>query len=293
MSARRGPGEPYGEPEINRLLRSWLREDWHETGDRVVGAVLDQLDTTAQRRSVWSAWRFQDMNNVLRVGLVAAAVVIIAVIALNLLPGTPAPGGGPTPSPSGASSGTPAATPSEFTLAIQEWNGIQAVVTVPASWTTGPGYVTDGNSQITGIYLGAYPVQNVYGDPCRWQGSLPDPGVGPTVDDLATALVNQPTRDATAADITIDGFGGQVVTLHTPAGINFADCDGGTFGTWTEAGSDEPSRYSQGPGQAEDVYILDVGGTRIVLDASYFPDASSPDNLAELADIIDSIDIQP
>jgi hypothetical protein len=39
-------------------------------------------------------------NNIVRVGLAAAAVVVIAIIAINLLPGTPPPGGGPSPAPS-------------------------------------------------------------------------------------------------------------------------------------------------------------------------------------------------
>jgi hypothetical protein len=38
-------------------------------------------------------------NNIVRVGLAAAAVVVIAIIAINLLPGSPPPGGEPTETP--------------------------------------------------------------------------------------------------------------------------------------------------------------------------------------------------
>ncbi len=274
---------------IDRIVRSWLREDRHEDADRVLDTVLTELDATPQRRLSWAARRFPIMNNALRVGLVAAAVVIIAVIAINLLPGSPAPGGEPTPSPSAAALATPEPTPLAFAIAIPELAGSQIVLTLPSGWAPGTGwYVTDRS-----IFLGVYPVESVYGDPCHWQGSLPDPQVGPTVDDFATALANQPTREGIVTDVTLDGYSGKKVTLSTPADINFADCDLGMFGTWTETGSDEPSRYSQGPGQVEDVYIIDVDGVRLVLDASWFPDQATPDELAELATVISSMDIQP
>ena len=232
-------------------------------------------------------------NNVVRVGLVAVAAVIIVVVAINLLPGSPAPGGEPTPSPSAAASATSAASLTTFSIAIPELTGGQIVLTLPPGWSGNSWLVNDGASQASGIFLGVYPVESVYGDPCQWQGSLPDPPVGPTVDDFATALVGQAMRDATVADVTLDGYSGKRVTLHTPADINFADCDLRIFGTWTEAGSNDPSRYSQGPGQVEDVYIIDVEGTRTILDASWFPDRSDPESVAEITDIIDSIDFQP
>jgi hypothetical protein len=33
-------------------------------------------------------------------------------------------------------------------------------------------------------------------------------------------------------------------------------------------------RYHQGPGQIDQLFVLDVDGTRLVIDASYFPDTS-------------------
>ena len=37
--------------DVDRAIRSWLHEDRHEDVSRVAGAVLDQLDTTPQRRA--------------------------------------------------------------------------------------------------------------------------------------------------------------------------------------------------------------------------------------------------
>ena len=55
--------------DTTRIVRSWLRTDEHESADRVLDAVLDQLDTTPQRRATWwPARRFPDMNNSAKLG---------------------------------------------------------------------------------------------------------------------------------------------------------------------------------------------------------------------------------
>ena len=36
--------------DIDRTVRSWLNEDRHEDADRVLGTVLDQVDTSPQGR---------------------------------------------------------------------------------------------------------------------------------------------------------------------------------------------------------------------------------------------------
>ena len=49
--------------EVNRVIRSWLHEDRQEDVSRIAGVVLDQLDTTPQRRITWwPARRTPDMN---------------------------------------------------------------------------------------------------------------------------------------------------------------------------------------------------------------------------------------
>ena len=82
--------------DVNRAIRSWLREDRHEDVSRVAGAVLDQVDTIPQRRSTWwPARRTPTMNKFLAIGLGAAAVVVVALIGVQLIgsPGTNGIGG--------------------------------------------------------------------------------------------------------------------------------------------------------------------------------------------------------
>ena len=89
------------ERDVTRIVRSWMREDEHESADRVLDAVLDQLDTTPQRRSSWLARRFPIMQtNTFRVSLVAVAVLALAILGWRVLapPDAGPPSTPPTPS---------------------------------------------------------------------------------------------------------------------------------------------------------------------------------------------------
>ena len=104
---------PLSEPQVNGLIRSYLREAWHEDANRVAGMVLDELDATPQRRSTWSAWRFQSMPNTVRIALAAAAVVVVAVLGYQFLiaPNVGTPGPSPSPLPSASAGPSEAAVP--------------------------------------------------------------------------------------------------------------------------------------------------------------------------------------
>jgi hypothetical protein len=89
--------------ETTRLVRSWLEEGVTSLPDRVLDAVLDQLPATPQRRAWWPAWRFSDMNTYVKFAIAAAAVLVVAVVGYNFLPGRGGVGGpAATPSPSPA-----------------------------------------------------------------------------------------------------------------------------------------------------------------------------------------------
>ena len=81
------------EASVTHIVRSWLRADEHESADRVLGNVLAALDTTPQRRSWGPARRITDMNNFAKLGIAAAAVVVGAVIGINLVPASGGVGG--------------------------------------------------------------------------------------------------------------------------------------------------------------------------------------------------------
>ena len=90
--------------DTTRIVRSWLEEGVTSLPDRVLDAVLDQVPATRQRRSWWPAWRFAEMNNIAKLLVAAAAVVVVAVISINLFAridsvGGPRPSAEPTASP--------------------------------------------------------------------------------------------------------------------------------------------------------------------------------------------------
>lgn len=232
------------------------------------------------------------MKNAVRIGLVAAAALVIAFLGVKfLLPGSNVggPDATPTPNPTATAEPTPAPSPIAYEISIPEISGGTVTLLLPSGWSRGGWYASKTDSD---AHVSLYPVENVYGDPCQWEGSLPDPPVGPTVDDLATALSAQPMRDATASDVTLGGYSGKLVRMSVPVGINFADCDSGQFASWSEAGSDLPSRYHQGPGQLDDIYILDVEGVRVIIDVSWFATTPAAE-LAELEEVVATLTIQP
>ena len=165
--------------------------------------------------------------------------------------------------------------------------------TAPEGWAVLDNFALFTEMDGREIYISAWDITHVYSDPCQWDGTLEE--VGPTVDDLAAALEQQAMRDATVSDVELDGFAGKLVTMSVPDDMDydesktesdgFVDCDLGEFRSWT-------GRWQQGPGQRDDVYILDVNGTRVALDVAYYPDLPQAD-LDEIESIVQSINIDP
>jgi hypothetical protein len=87
--------------DTTRIVRSWLAEDGHENADRVLDIVLDQIDTTPQRRATW--WpvrRPLTMHSTIRYGAAAAVVALAALVGFTVLNNQVGNDPTPTPSPS-------------------------------------------------------------------------------------------------------------------------------------------------------------------------------------------------
>ena len=291
--------------DINRVVRSWLHEERHEDADRVLGAVLDQVDATPQRRSTpWTAWRDSPMNKFVAIGLGTAAVVVALFIGAQIFGGT-TPGGPPTETPSPsvappAAAGDPqdfAALPGGGTLLepgeyFFDHDAIPRVtVTVPVGWEKNmPDFViwsATGNKAT----LAFLSVDNVYTDPCDPTLQLRDPAVGPTAADLVAALGTVPGWEFSApTDVTVDGIPGQYMEFVSAA---------------PSAGCPEEPRLWQTNGDGsyqpaptgDDVFriwIIDgLGfGERLVITTNSFPGV--PDgSVAELEEMINTIQIEP
>lgn len=255
--------------DTTRIVRSWLRTDEHESADRVLDAVLDRLDTTPQRRNTWwPARRFPEMNTTVKLALAAAAVVVAALLGIRFLGpglsiGGPEATPSPTPIPQSFPNGGPNLSPGAYV--IDEPFPVRITFDVPDGWFSWistanvAGLIVDNGVGDGGSGWGTtfWIVGNVYADPCD-PGSLLDPPLGPSVDDLVTALASLPGYEATApVDITVSGFLGVEFELTAPD--YGEECP--QHRTWTAERSEPRAML---PGETSRVRILDVDSVRLV-----------------------------
>jgi hypothetical protein len=297
--------------DVNRAIRSWLREDRHEDVSRIAGAVLDQVDTIPQRRATWwPARRTQTMNKILGFGLAAAAVVVLALFVGVQLLGSPDGGTGGQPTLSATPDPTPEATPEPTPVGLLPEgshmildgkadgpapNFLSLTVTIPApDWygEVGGGELVKSDNHEppdgAGMIIFVKPEYIVYGDACKWETTLPD-SPATTVDELVAALASQASRDASEpVDITLGGYTGKSITLEVPEGLDFTECDPGYGGSWSCGGDGEaPCGYHSGAGEIDTVYIIDVDGVIVAWNTKHYAGTPAED-VAELEAIVQS-----
>ena len=240
------------------------------------------------------------------------SAAFVAQATATLGPTPPATPSSPTAPPSVGPSPTPTPAPTFAYDAIALTAGRNA----PQVMGTGsyPGYtvivpaagwfdVADRHFVIkypttTGPVLGlsVWDIGQVFRDPCHWQGQGFDPG--PSVGALVAALVAQPMRNATRpTDVTLAGYKGRYLEVSVPADLKsstpgeFDACDtdsGGyrDFQGWL--GNGMGNRHEQVPGQVDRLWVLDVRGQRLVVDATYSPD-TTPADRAALQQLVESL----
>jgi len=252
------------------------------------------------------------MSNFARIGIAAAAVLAIAVIGVNLLPGQgPGVGQGPSPSP------TPTATPSPSPVAVRlpdsgqldpgtyYIQGLQDrsiinterfTFTVPDGWTTDSNtFITKNGEEPGEVLLTPWVLTHIFSDACQWEDtrqSLLD--AGETVDELVSLLVDQEGRQASApTEVMLGGFPATRIELTVPADLDTTTCTNGNLRYWPGPGPDMSSGLCcNPPGNTDVVYVVDVDGKRLVVVARHYPDSSDEDR-AELQAVVDSIEIDP
>ena len=98
--------------------------------------------------------------------------------------------------------------------------------------------------------------------------------------------------------VSLDGHKGKFLQWSVPTDINFSDCDQDPvdsvryFESWTGSSlflaASSTNRYQQEPGQVDRLWIIDVQGRRLVIDAAIWPGATDQDR-AHLQQVVDSI----
>jgi hypothetical protein len=235
------------------------------------------------------------MNKIVTIGLAAAAVVVLVLVGAQLF-GSPSGGvgSGATPTPEPMATPGPTTTlkpspsvagglpPGPHPVTKRIDGGVEATVTIAAPlWYGEPngGFLCWGDPDDTcagppdGAGLIAFNDRkyHVYGDPCRWSSTRPDTPAT-TVDELVDALANQESREAlTPEDITVDGYAGKKIILQMVDDVDIGACDEDSFALFAVPG-EERARYSQGPGQTEEVWAVDVDGLLVVVIGLYYAD---------------------
>lgn len=300
------------ERDVNRIVRSWIRAEEHESADRVLQTVLSRLDTTPQRRHMWPPRRFAQVNKYAQAAIAAAAVLVVAVVGYNLLPRTGGPGGPGSPAPTADVTPvpSPAASSAFETVTLTPFgpdgfgmcptpevdsdcvedprdDGMTFTLDLPAGWESAGQYVQPVDapfSELGGAGVLIIRGSWLHSDPCLAdEEASPDVPVGPTVDDFVTALDDHPLLDVSPPMIKgIGGYTGSYLQLQAPDDISRC----------TVYLPISTSIYAHGPGHTWDLYVLDVEGIRVVVKATSFP-STSAQHKAELQAVVDSIRITP
>jgi hypothetical protein len=120
------------ERDVTRVVRSWIRDDEHDSADYVLQTVLSRLDATPQRRPLWPLRRIAEMTTYTKLWAAAAAVIALVIVGGALMfregigPGT-TPGPSAVPTTGGPTGTAPAPTttaseaallPGEFTACV-------------------------------------------------------------------------------------------------------------------------------------------------------------------------------
>jgi len=283
------------DPDVTRAVRSWLDEGVDRLPERVLDSVLDAVPTTPQRRSWWPAWRNHPMTNIVRVAAVVAAVVVAGLVGIRLLPsggiGSPAPTASPTPSPSPAPDAFVGSLLSPGTYRVGSQFGKPFTIGFPVMYTFKTLNANDAQFNISQASDGTVWVvvdipDNVYADPCDTAAGTPAPPVASTVDGLVTALTHMTGFDAgPVADATIGGHSGKSFTLTNSINTDTAGCTGGPMLLmWTFPGG----AAGTNGGATEQIWVIDVDGTPVVIDGESFP-TTSPADRATIEPIVNSI----
>jgi hypothetical protein len=286
--------------DVTRIVRSWMAEGVTTVPDRVLNAVISQLPTTRQRRPWGPARMFKYMSFATRIALAAVIMVGLTLAGLQLMQlginvGRPAPRVTPTPA-----HGAQMLEDRSFGTLAPGIYQVGAVFPVRITFTVPAGFALTGGGgsrEEVGIQAPRQGLRNpTYGvrfqivdsvqpDPCH-AGHVPAPSLGPTADDLVTALEHM--VGFTSGPVADVNLGGRPAKAFDQTNAISTDCDGQTIDTVVDPSG---SRTFVSPGERQRFYIVEVNGTRMLITTYYHPngDATDATIAASLAAIVQSI----
>jgi hypothetical protein len=149
----------------------------------------------------------------------------------------------------------------------------RAIFDVPEGYFANGGWVIDaGFSGTTDDQYGAitvWRVLQVLTDPCHRRTAV---DIGPTVQDLARALVTQTGPSTQPEPVVLDGHSGLTLDVTIPPDIDLSRCTRHGYSLWRFERRGDGALTEDTPGLVNRLWILDVDGTRLVVVASLYPD---------------------
>ena len=286
----------------DRLIRAFLEDGLVELPDTSFDAVRAGIDRTRQR-VVIGPWREPKMSTLFRLAsAIAVLALVLAGLTLVFGPGL----GPPHPSPS-PSNPTPSTSPGPTGAGTLTYSWPQALqpgrystgfiwdldyevrFTVPAGWESHDIEIIKGAASVSFQI-----VKNTYTDPCGTTETAP--AIGATVDDLVEALDLDSALDATTpAAVQLAGAQGKSFRYQAATGVT---CVGEDSRIWSLPADLTLPIPPQGPptwplrAGTHSVWVLDVNGTRLVIDATAGP-GTGPTLTPEVQGVIDSIQFGP
>jgi hypothetical protein len=164
-----------------------------------------------------------------------------------------------------------------------------ATLELPEGWSNFGAFAMwpfpGGDAGVPFLAMQYWTVHAVLADPCEGYEEV---AVGPSVEDLATALAEQPrTRVTDPVEVTLDGAEGLYLELTAPQKLDFASCSSGYFKLWTSMPADG-EHTAESPGVTEHLWILDLEGERAVVATIGATDVA-PEDLEELDAIVEKV----
>ena len=180
-----------------------------------------------------------------------------------------------------------------YRIPSSAWSVADFTVTFPDGWSVQYGHVYHAVPDTPGeLEFYAVVVDGIYADACEGSnGELME--VGPTVDDLAGALLQQLGPETKGPiDTTLGGYPAVRIDLKVAQGFDLEACNMGGIGLqiWYSQPADKYFVLLF-DGTAH-VYIVDVDGERQVF-MTQVRSATTDEHVAELEAVVDSIDIEP
>lgn len=278
----------------DRAFRAFLDEGPVQLPGRSYDAVRARVDRTRQRVVLGTAKEFR-RQAVAPLAIAAAAVLVVVVAGATLFSsrgdvGNPAaPTALPSSPPPLATLGADPEHPIEAGSFVLSTPRARVHLTMPAGWSgdeTGVSLFLKGWTDALGLNPIGSEISYVLADACADEADVDLVEVGPTVEDLTTALANQTgIQRSGPIDVMLGGYPATrfVLTLLPACPVR--------NGIWADA-SRTYGRNGLRHGETATVHVVDVNGDRLVIWSAYAKLASA-EHIAQLEAITASIEIEP